>query len=72
MTDEHRETLEALVDRCGLDHVLGGLAMICADKAEHISVKWQDLKLARLWTRAGHRCDATAISKDIERVSVRP
>ena len=43
--------LEAMVDRVGLDNVLYALASICAAKAEHVAVNWQDTTLAKCWER---------------------
>jgi hypothetical protein len=57
MTDINNatETLEALIDRHGLLHVVTGLEMICSEKAEHIRANWQDKVTARPWDRAANR-----------------
>lgn len=49
------ETLEALVDKHGLDAVLGELATVCGEKADHCRAAWGDEALARAWERAARR-----------------
>lgn len=51
------ETLEAMIDKHGLLHILTGLSLICAEKAEHIRLNWQDKALARDWDRVAARLD---------------
>ena len=46
------EVLEQLVDQHGLLHVVTGLELVCAEKAEHIRANWQDAQTARVWDRA--------------------
>lgn len=48
-TTEH---LEALIDANDLQHVLTGLELICAEKADHVRTNWQDKMLAKRWERA--------------------
>lgn len=50
-----RDTLEEIVDRLSLSHVLGLLGDICELKAEHIQANWQDAATARVWERAGSK-----------------
>lgn len=69
VTAHQQDTLEKLVDACGLDLVLGSLANICAEKAAHVRHNWQDEKLARQWLKAMQRCNATACSKAVIAVS---
>jgi len=54
------ETLEAMVDRHGLLHVLAGLELICGEKADHIRANWQDKTTARAWDAAAKACGAAA------------
>jgi hypothetical protein len=62
------ETLEALIDRHGLLHVITGLDLICAEKAEHIRVNWQDKVTARAWDRAASRL--YTLKKDIDDLGI--
>jgi hypothetical protein len=47
--------LEMLVDRHGLKQVIDMLATICEEKAEHVSINWQDIHLARSWKRDANK-----------------
>jgi hypothetical protein len=51
MTGEEADALEAMVDRCGLETVVAVLAVICAEKAQHVQANWQDRALAKAWDR---------------------
>jgi hypothetical protein len=44
-------TLEAMIDKHGLGHVLTGLELVCTEKAAHIRHNWQDNNLANEWDR---------------------
>ena len=64
--DRHAEdTLEAMVDRFGLQAVINSLACICSGKADHIAHNWQDQRSARHWEKAAihltNAADDTAI-----------
>lgn len=54
------ETLEAMIDKHGLVHVLTGLACVCREKADHLRSNWQDEKSAKQWDRNAHACDIAA------------
>ena len=54
------ETLEALIDKHGLLHVLTGLELVCGEKAEHIRHNWQDKLTARHWDQASRVCGRAA------------
>ncbi len=43
------ETLETLIDKHGLLHVLTGMEIVCSEKAEHARQNWQDEKTAKQW-----------------------
>jgi hypothetical protein len=45
------ETLEALVDKHGLLHVLTGLEIMCGEKALHVETNWNDKSLVKHWKR---------------------
>jgi hypothetical protein len=45
------DVLEALLDKHGMSKLLFALAEICHGKAEHVSVNWQDKKLASEWVK---------------------
>ncbi len=49
------EQIEALIDKHGLLHVLTTIELLCAEKAEHIQVNWQDRMTARAWDNASKR-----------------
>lgn len=63
------DTLEKLVDRYGLKDVLSVLAGVCAEKADHIQVNWQDAALAKQWTSASRKLDTL---KDSSTISTLP
>jgi hypothetical protein len=48
-------SIEALVDKHGLAHMLDALGVIAQDKAAHIVENWQDRPTASLWSRAAAR-----------------
>jgi hypothetical protein len=48
------ETLETLIDKHGLLHVVTGLQAVCDEKAAHVDEAWQDKPLARKWNRAAN------------------
>ncbi len=54
------ETLEAMIDKHGLCHVLIGLSCVCGEKAEHLRVNWQDSKSARLWDADSKKLETLA------------
>ncbi len=60
MTAEDCATLEALIDKYNLSRVVGTIACIAADKADHIASNWQDKELSRLWSRFSRVLDKVA------------
>lgn len=54
------ETLEAMIDKHGLLHVVTGLELICREKADHIRTNWQDKQTARVWDIAARHLDHAA------------
>jgi hypothetical protein len=46
-----KNTLEAIIDLHGLTEVVRMLSEICAEKAEHILINWNDKELACLWNK---------------------
>lgn len=69
VTNAQQDALEALVDACGLDLILGSLANICAEKSDHVLTNWQDRKLADAWLHAMNKLDLLSIHETIRRVS---
>lgn len=69
MTGAQQFQLEQLVDACGLDGVIAGLANICAAKSDHTLVNWQDRQLANAWMRAMTTLDQFADDWRIKEVS---
>lgn len=60
--EQLQEELEKLVDAWNLATILEALASVCADKAEHLRVNWQDPTSARQWE---------ATQMDLDRVARR-
>ena len=54
------ETLEAMIDKHGLGHVLTGLELVCREKADHLRHNWQDSGLAKEWDRQAKKLAALA------------
>ena len=50
-TAAHAEALEEMVDVHGLGRVLGMLADVCNEKAEHVRSVWGDKEGGRAWER---------------------
>jgi hypothetical protein len=69
MSSQQQDQLEALVDACGLDLVLGGLADICAAKSDYVLTNWQDRSLADAWMRAMTKIDVASTVECIKEVS---
>ena len=44
--------VERLVDKYGLTELVGSIAAVCGEKADHVRENWQDDKLADKWTKA--------------------
>lgn len=51
MTEGQKNVLEMMIDSAphGLSDIVGALADIAAEKANHILTNWQDEKLAKVW-----------------------
>jgi hypothetical protein len=52
-----KDSLEAIIDIHGLTNVVAMLSELCAEKAEHVLVNWQDEVLAKKWHRASAQLD---------------
>ena len=65
--------LEGIVDRAGLRNVLYALEFICHAKANHLEDAWQDKQAAKVWTRNGRLCGATAckVAQEYDLTSIR-
>lgn len=55
LTATDRAELEGLIDRVGLHAVVGAIADICGEKAEHLRTYWQDNNSAHAWDGASKR-----------------
>lgn len=53
-----KQTLEQLIDKMGLDHVLQAISEICSEKADHIRASYSDKVLERQWRSASNAVDA--------------
>ena len=63
LTDQDRAKLETdFVDAFGLDDLIEALALICAEKEEHLSHNWQDRESARVWAQAGRKLNKLSFS----------
>lgn len=60
------EQLESLIDQTSLLDVLVGLELVCAEKADHIRLNWQDAKLAKAWDRASKVCGHAARHSNVQ------
>jgi predicted metalloenzyme YecM len=49
------EELERLVDKWGLSFLLSTLEQVCYEKADHITMNWQDPNLAKSWETVGKK-----------------
>jgi hypothetical protein len=52
--------LEAHVDKYGLKVVLATLGAVAEEKAAHIAENWQDVGLAKLWSKRADTINAAA------------
>ena len=52
MESEAQHKLELMIDAYGLASVLDAMSDVCSLKASHIAEHWQDMPLAKAWTRA--------------------
>jgi hypothetical protein len=53
MFKEERDIIEGLIDKHGLDSVLGMIVNIMYEKAEHVQENWQDESGAKQLERYG-------------------
>ena len=53
-TENISDTLEQMIDKHGLLHVICALDLICNEKSEHILVNRQDKATAKPWERASN------------------
>ena len=60
MVKEDLTILEQMIDRTSLEHVLITLSEICAAKAEHLQVNWQDVPAAKSWIKDSNRFEECA------------
>lgn len=49
--------LEAMIDSTSLAVVLGALAVICNEKADHLRMGWGDPHTAARWDKAARKID---------------
>ena len=52
--------LEKYVDKYGLKAVVEALVEVSHDKATHISENWQDVALAKIWTKRANALNKVA------------
>lgn len=50
--------LEEMVDKCGIENVIGYLANVCHYKTEHILSNWQDGPLSKQWQGIASKLEA--------------
>ena len=56
-TQTYIDDVEHLVDKWGLSFLLATLEQVCYEKADHITMNWQDPKLAKTWENVGKKLD---------------
>lgn len=57
----NNELLEAIIDKIGLEMTMHAIGEICAEKAAHIALNWQDTATAKVWAKGGAIVDVAAI-----------
>jgi hypothetical protein len=57
--------LESAIDSLGLPHLLGRVADICHEKAEHVLTNWQDKALAGEWSKAARIIERGAATRTV-------
>jgi hypothetical protein len=60
MPTDITQTLEEMIDRYGVTHVVTGLSLVCFEKAEHLRTNWQDKVTAKAWDADGKALDKVA------------
>ena len=65
MTPSQLEALEVLIDQHGIAEVLGQIAAIANDKAEHILANYDDENLSDEWEAVADEIDALADMIDL-------
>ena len=50
LIDEHKDTIEDLIDAAGVTPFLATVAAVCAEKAAHVEEAWQDHALSARWS----------------------
>jgi hypothetical protein len=66
MDKQERETLESLIDRYGLAHMVETLASVCAHRAAPLEFHWQDNTTAGRWRRAGRHLELVSRRREIQ------
>ena len=54
---QETEELEHLVDKWGISFLIATLEQVCYEKADHITMNWQDPNLAKSWENVGKKLD---------------
>lgn len=62
-------SIEALIDKHGLELVLGTVGFICRLKADHIRENWQDSVTASAWDMAAKSIERAECSRAVRVVS---
>lgn len=63
------EEIEKLIDASSLLDVLTAIELVCAEKADHIRLNWQDRTTASTWDAASKAVGVALRHKSVERVS---
>ncbi len=58
--------LEQAVDQTSIASIVGYLAQVAYDKAEHVTVNWQDDALAKRWQTIAEQLDAMKLKLKTE------
>lgn len=64
LNDSDREYIERLVDKHGLAAVLMAISTICAEKSMHVAHDWQDVPLAKRWSKLADALEANTVNAE--------
>ena len=59
-TRDDIDSLEAILDRIGIEDTVSALAQICYEKESHVLENWQDQRLASRWEKLGRKLQKLA------------
>lgn len=69
LNQDQRDSLEALMDECGVQAILEALSAICGEKADHIEQSYNDSITAKVWRTVEGEIGCASVSVSISAVS---